>query len=116
MEEARDYSILSKSLPNKIYLEEKFFRYKMQASKSLEESLDDFNRICMDLANIGEKLVDENQAIILLNSLPENYKEVKTAIKYSMDLLSLSTVLDDLRSKDFEIKSGKKKGSRGLGG
>lgn len=47
---------------------------------------------------------------LLLNSLPKNYKEVKAAIKYVRDSLSLDTVLDVLRSKDFEIKSEKKGG------
>ncbi|TYK11792.1 Retrovirus-related Pol polyprotein from transposon TNT 1-94 [Cucumis melo var. makuwa] len=64
---------LTKSLPNKIYIKEKFFGYKMDQSKSLEENLDEFQKIVVDLNNIGEKMSDENQAAILLNSLPETY-------------------------------------------
>ena len=38
----------------------------------------------IELANSSENesLSDENQAIILLNSLLDSYKEVKTEIKY----------------------------------
>lgn len=47
--------------------------------------MDDLTKIFLDLSNTGEKLGDENQVIILLNSLLESYKEVKTAIKINKD-------------------------------
>lgn len=62
---------LTKSLPNNLYLKEKFFGYKIDQSKDLEENLDEFQKIVVDLNNIGEKMSDENQIVILLNSLPE---------------------------------------------
>ncbi|KAA0067243.1 retrotransposon protein, putative, Ty1-copia sub-class [Cucumis melo var. makuwa] len=43
---------LTKSLPNKISIKEKFFGYKMDQSKSLEENLDEFQKIVVDLNNI----------------------------------------------------------------
>ena len=54
----------------------------MDSSKNLEENLDDFKKITVGLANIDEKVSKENQAIILLNSLPDSYKDIKAAIKY----------------------------------
>ena len=80
----------------------------MDPSKSLEENLDDFNVITITLANIDEKISNENQAIIILNSLPESYRDVKTAIKYGRTLLSLQVVLSALRSRDLEFKKEKK--------
>ncbi|MDV3183834.1 MAG: hypothetical protein Q8847_02655 [Sweet potato little leaf phytoplasma] len=65
-----DALYLTRSLTNKLYLKEKFFGYKMDVSKDLEHNLDEYNRITLDLNNIGEKISDENKAIILLNSLP----------------------------------------------
>ncbi|KAA0067607.1 retrotransposon protein, putative, Ty1-copia subclass [Cucumis melo var. makuwa] len=97
---------LTKFLPNK----EKFFRYKMDQSKSLEENLDEFQKIIVDLSNIGEKMSDENQAVILLNSLPETYREVKAAIKYGRDSLTMSIVLDALKTRNLEIKKERKDG------
>ncbi|TYK13957.1 AP-1 complex subunit mu-2-like [Cucumis melo var. makuwa] len=44
---------LTKSLPDKLYLKEKFFGYKMDQSKGLEENLDEFQKIVVDLTNIG---------------------------------------------------------------
>ncbi|KAL0537750.1 hypothetical protein IC582_026735 [Cucumis melo] len=101
---------LTKSLPNKIYIKEKFFGYKMDQSKSLEENLDEFQKIVVDLNNIGEKMSDENQAVILLNSLPETYREVKAAIKYGRDSLTMSIVLDALKTRNLEIKKERKDG------
>ena len=76
----------------------------MDSTKSLEDNLDDFKRITVSLANIDEKINDENQAIIILNSLPESYKDLKSAIKYGRESLSLDDVLGALRSRDLEIK------------
>ncbi|XP_038895850.1 uncharacterized protein LOC120084019 [Benincasa hispida] len=47
---------------------------------------------------------DENQAVILLNSLPELYREVKAVIKYGRDSLSMDIVLDALKTRNLEIK------------
>ena len=103
-----------KSLSNKIYLKEQLFGFKMDSSKNLEENLDDFKKITVSLANIDEKISEENQAIILLNSLPESYKELKAAIKYGRDSLTLDDVLGALRSRELEIKIEKKATSEGL--
>lgn len=54
----------------------------MDVSRDLEQSLDDFNKIVLDLSNIEETMSDENKATVLLNSLPGSFSEVKTAIKY----------------------------------
>ena len=90
---------MTKNLSNKIYLKEQLFGFKMDPSKSLEENLDDFKVITIGLANIDEKILEENQAIILLNSLPESHKDLKTAIKYGRESLSLDDVLGALRSR-----------------
>ena len=58
-----------KSLFNNIYLQEQLFGFKMDTSKNLEENLDDFKKITVGLANIDERISDENQAFIILNSL-----------------------------------------------
>ena len=47
---------------------------------------------------------DENQWVILLNSLPETYQEVKTTIKYGWDSLTIDILLDALKARHLEIK------------
>lgn len=80
----------------------------MDPSRSLEENLDDFKVITIGLANIDENIFEENQAIILLNSLPESHNDLKTIIEYERDFLKLEDVLRALRSRDFEVKKEKK--------
>ncbi|PON91480.1 Zinc finger, CCHC-type [Trema orientale] len=60
----------------------------------------------IELANSGdnEALSNENQAIIIQNSLPDSFKEVKSAIKYGRTSITLEEVLLALRSKDLELK------------
>ncbi|KAK0573894.1 hypothetical protein LWI29_015123 [Acer saccharum] len=84
---------LTKSLTNKIYLKERLFGFKMDHSKGLGQNLDEFKKMIIELANAreNEKLSDENKAIILLNSLPESFKDVKAAIKYGRTSLSLES-------------------------
>lgn len=45
---------MSRSLTNKIYLEEILFGFKIDPSKGLEDNIDEFNAICMELANMGD--------------------------------------------------------------
>ena len=98
-----------KSLTNKIFLKERLFGYRMNTAKSLDQNLDEFLKMTLELANSGENeaLSDENKAIIILNSLPDSFKEVKTAIKYGRTSITLDEVLLALRSKDLEIKTEK---------
>ena len=51
---------LVKTLPNKIFLLEQFFGFKMDTTKDLETNLNDFNRLCLDLSNVDKKFSDEH--------------------------------------------------------
>ncbi|PON82264.1 hypothetical protein TorRG33x02_219660 [Trema orientale] len=55
-----DSLYMTKSLSNKIYLKEHLFGFRMDSTKSLEDNLDDFKKITVGLANIDEKISDEN--------------------------------------------------------
>ena len=87
-------------------LKEKFFGFHMDIAKNLEKNLDDFKKIAIALASIDEdKIEDESQTIILLNSLPDSYKEVKATIKFGRKTITLDEVISDLRSWDLEMKT-----------
>ncbi|TXG66911.1 hypothetical protein EZV62_008186 [Acer yangbiense] len=107
---------MTKSLSGKIYLKEQLFGFKMDQSKSLEDNLDDFTKLNIELANADstEALSDENQAIIVLNSLLDSYNDLKATIKYGRDSLTLEDVLGALRSREMEMRS-EKKASTGEG-
>lgn len=99
---------MPKSLSSKIYLKERFFGFKMDPTKNLEENLDSFNIVCTELANSGEEVKSVDQTVILLNLLPESYKEIKATIKYGRDSLTVDVVLDALRTKEVELRIDKK--------
>ena len=65
----------------------------MDSSKTFEENLDDFKVITIGLANIDDKISDENQVIILLTSMHESHKDLKTTIKYGCKSFSLEDVI-----------------------
>lgn len=49
----------------------------------------------------------KNKVIILLNSLPDSFNDVKLTIKYRRDSLTLDIVLNELRTRGLEMKKNK---------
>ncbi|KAL2240931.1 UNVERIFIED_CONTAM: Retrovirus-related Pol polyprotein from transposon TNT 1-94 [Sesamum indicum] len=95
------------SLPNKLFLLENFFRYKLDLSKNIDENLDNFTKLIQDIKLTGDKNIDEYSPIVLLNAIPEFYSDVKVAIKYGRDSVNIETVVNGLESKELDIKTNK---------
>ena len=72
----------------------------MDSSKSLEENLDEFKKIIVSLTNIDEIFFDENQAIIILDSLADSFKDLKATINYGREsnyhLMMFLVLLEEL--------------------
>lgn len=47
---------MTKSLQDKIYLKGKFFGFMMDDSRSISETLDEYNKPILDLKTLGSKL------------------------------------------------------------
>lgn len=99
-----DELYLVRSLPNKIYLLVHFFGFKMDPTKTLEKNLDCFNKLVQDLGNSGKKFDDKYIIMLLPNSLPKSFNDVRTTIKYGRDTLSSDIVINAIRSRDFETR------------
>ena len=95
------------SLPSKLFLLEKFFRYKLNLSKNIDENLDDFTKLIQDIKLTGDKNIDEYSPIVLLNAIPESYSDVKAAIKYGRDSVNIETVVNGLKSKEMDLRINK---------
>ncbi|KAL0365526.1 UNVERIFIED_CONTAM: Retrovirus-related Pol polyprotein from transposon TNT 1-94 [Sesamum angustifolium] len=72
------------SLPSKLFLLEKFFRYKLDMSKNIDENIDEFTKLVQDIKLTGDKNIDDYTPIVLLNAIPDTYSDVKAAIKYGL--------------------------------
>ncbi|KAL0424734.1 UNVERIFIED_CONTAM: hypothetical protein Sradi_1008200 [Sesamum radiatum] len=95
------------SLPSKLFLLEKFFRYKLDMSKNIDENIDEFTKLVQDIKLTGDKNIDDYTPIVLLNAIPDVYSDVKAAIKYGRDNVCLDTVINGLKSKEMDIKTNK---------
>ncbi|KAL2248429.1 UNVERIFIED_CONTAM: Retrovirus-related Pol polyprotein from transposon TNT 1-94 [Sesamum indicum] len=95
------------SLPSKLFLLEKFFKYKLDLSKNIDENLDDFTKLIQDIKLTSDKNIDEYSPIVLLNAIPESYSDVKSAIKYGRDSVNLETIVNGLKSKEMDLRANK---------
>ena len=79
---------LRKSLPSRISLLCKLFNFRMDVHMSLQDNLDIFLKLTQDLERCNDKISDDHAAILLLNSLPNQFDNFKDVIQYSQDEIS----------------------------
>ena len=72
--------------------------------KSIDENIDEFTKLVVDLESLCVKIEDEDQAVILLNSLPKVFDQLRDTLKYSKDLLSLEGVVSAIHAKKMDIR------------
>ncbi|KAL0342024.1 UNVERIFIED_CONTAM: Retrovirus-related Pol polyprotein from transposon TNT 1-94 [Sesamum calycinum] len=92
------------SLPSKLFLLEKFFRYKLDMSKNIDENIDEFTKLVQDIKLIGDKTLMIIPIVLLMLLM---FTVVKAAIKYGRDNVCLDTVINGLKSKEMDIKTNK---------
>ena len=106
---------MTKYLVNRLYLKQALYSLKMHEDKSIDEQLDIFNKLILDLENIDVTIDDEDQALLLLNSLPKNYTNFKDKLLYGRESLIMDEVQAALNSKELNQRS-EDKGSTVAGG
>ncbi|KAI4340978.1 hypothetical protein MLD38_025761 [Melastoma candidum] len=92
----------NKSLTNRLYLKQRLYTLRMIESASVKEHVDNFNRIVLDLPGVDVKIDDEDQALILLCSLPSSYENYVDTMLYGRETISVSDVKDALQSKELK--------------
>nr|GEX56093.1 zinc finger, CCHC-type [Tanacetum cinerariifolium] len=86
----------------------------MHRGKSQSEHIDEFHKLVGDFAAINTIISDEDQALLLLISLPSSYNNFVDTLLYGRDTLKLEDVLAMLNSKELQ-KMTKAKGDGGEG-
>lgn len=107
---ALDKLYMSKALPSRIYLKQKLYSFKMSENLSIEGNIDEFLHIIADLENTSVLVSDEDQAILLLMSLPKPFDQLRDTLRYGSGrtTLSLDEVIAAIYSKELEFGSNKK--------
>ena len=90
---------MTKSLTKRLFLKQRLYTLKMEEGTPLSQHFDAFNTIIMDLNNIN--IDDEDQALILLCSLPPSYENFVENILYSHDYITLDEVKTALGSNEL---------------
>ncbi|GKB43117.1 retrovirus-related pol polyprotein from transposon TNT 1-94 [Tanacetum coccineum] len=105
---------MTKSLANKLYLKKKLFTFYKHPGKKLSEHIDEFNKLIGDLANIEVDIDDEDQALMLLTSLPSSYDNFVETLIYGRESLTLEDVLSSLNSRELKKRTNAKDDGDGL--
>ncbi|KAG8473398.1 hypothetical protein CXB51_035716 [Gossypium anomalum] len=90
----------SKSLANRLVLKQHLFTFRMNESELLRYHISQFITLLNDLNNVEVHIDDEDQAMLLLCSLPPSYKSFKETLIYGRDKLSFEDVKGHLLSRD----------------
>ncbi|TXG60699.1 hypothetical protein EZV62_015272 [Acer yangbiense] len=86
----------------------------MDEHKSLADNMDEFRKLIQDLKSMSITMVDEDQAVILLNSLPKSYANFIDTLKYSRQTLKLEEIKSAINAKNIENKASGKSDADGL--
>ena len=78
-----------KSLPNRVHAQLRLYSFKMQESRTVDDNIDGFLKIIGDLSNLSIEVPEEVQAILLLNSLPSRYDQLKETFKYGRKVIKV---------------------------
>lgn len=94
-----------KELSNRLFTSLKLMSFRMKEGIKINDHIDAFNDLLVDLTNLGEDLSDEKKALQLLSSLPPSYQTLsrvllhrdKESITYNEVVIALLT--DDIQQQ-----------------
>lgn len=74
MMKALEDKFLKKTSQNKLHLKQRLFRFTYAPGTTLNDHITSFNQLVADLLNVDVTFGDEDLALMLLGSLPEEYE------------------------------------------
>ena len=112
MMKALEDKFLKKTSQNKLHLKQRLFRFTYAPGTTLNDHITSFNQLVADLLNVDVTFGDEDLALMLLGSLPEEYEFLETTLLHGKEAVSLSEVCGALYSYELRRK-GKKESTSG---
>ncbi|KAG7636059.1 Transposon En/Spm-like [Arabidopsis thaliana x Arabidopsis arenosa] len=91
------------SLPNRIYVELKFYSFKMNDTMSINKNVNEFLKIVAKLSSLEIVVGEEVCAILFLNGFTSRYSQLKHTLKYENKALSLQDVISSAKSLEREL-------------
>ncbi|GJW17799.1 zinc finger, CCHC-type containing protein [Tanacetum coccineum] len=95
---------MTKYLANRLYLKKKLYTYYMSLGMKLGDYIDKFNKLIVDLVNVDIDIEDEDQALMILTSLPSSYENFMETLLYGRESLTMEDVLFKSRSGTSKLK------------
>ena len=101
---------MKKSCENRLYLKKKLFRFQYQPGTTINEHIALFNKLVADLLNLEENVKDEDKALLLLASLPDEYDHLITTILHGKNEVTFDEVYNALYNTEIRKKDKKEHG------
>ncbi|VFQ61495.1 unnamed protein product [Cuscuta campestris] len=95
---------MAKSLTNKLLLKRRLYRLRMEDEDTLVGHMNVFNGLIDELKRVDVKINEEDQALLLLNSLPDSYEVYVDTILCGKDTITLEQEQSALLSFDAKRK------------
>ena len=109
---ALEEKFLKKSSQNKLYMKKRLFRFNYVIGTTMNDHITNFNQLVADLLNLDVTFGDEDLALMLLGSLPEEFEFLETTLLHGKADVSLSEVCAALYSYELRRKDRKDSTSR----
>ncbi|KAH1082386.1 hypothetical protein J1N35_022147 [Gossypium stocksii] len=90
----------TKSLANHLVLKQRLFTFRVNEGELLRYRISQFITLLNELKSVEVHIDDEDQAMLLLCSLPPSYKSFKETLIYGRDKLSFEDVKGHLLCRD----------------
>ncbi|KAH9782075.1 Integrase catalytic domain-containing protein [Citrus sinensis] len=97
---------MKKSLAHRLFLKKRLYTFSMKEGVSIQEHIDVFNKIILDLEGVENiKIGDEDKTFFLMSSLPKSYERFVDTMLYGRTTLTLEDVKASLCSKEIQRHS-----------
>ena len=106
---ALEEKFLKKSGQNKLLMKKRLFRFDYQPGTTMNEHITMFNQLVADLLNLDVNFEDEDLALMLLSSLPDEFEHLETTLLHGKENVSLDAVCSALYSRELRKQDKMKK-------